>query len=153
MFCSQRERGLLVVRRQKWYLAQRLRLPPHHVLLRELPPALLLPGRLQDDHRAGAEALHALPVQVGVSAAAAGFSFNDFVTNLLELVRVCISNSRLKLLNWIAFNCSRQTFSSLVYDFFFFVSWIKKVACKGGYRKCLEIFNTNFNLKKEILFL
>lgn len=84
MFCSERERGLLVVRGQKWHLAQRLRLPPHHVLLRELPPALLLPGRLQDDHGAGAEALHALPVQVGASATAAGFSFNDFITNLLD---------------------------------------------------------------------
>lgn len=73
-----------MVRGQKWHLAQRLRLPPHHVLLRELPPALLLPGRLQDDHRAGAEALHALPVQVGASATAAGFSFNDFITNLLD---------------------------------------------------------------------
>lgn len=69
-----------MVRGQKWHLAQRLRLPPHHVLLRELPPALLLPGRLQDDHRAGAEALHALPVQVGAS----GFSFNDFITSFLD---------------------------------------------------------------------
>lgn len=53
-----------MVRGQKRHLAQRLRLPPHHVLLWELPPALLLPGRLQDDHGEGAEALHALPVQV-----------------------------------------------------------------------------------------
>lgn len=71
MSSSQRERGLLVVRGQKWHLAQRLRLPPHHVLLRELPPALLLPGRLQNDHGARAEAMHALPVQVGAAAAAA----------------------------------------------------------------------------------
>lgn len=57
-----------MVRGQKRHLVQRLRLPSYHVLLWELPQALLLPGRLQDDHRAGAETLHALPVQVGAPA-------------------------------------------------------------------------------------
>lgn len=80
LFCSGCKWGLPLVRGQEWDLAQWLRLPSHHVLLRELPQALLLPGRLQDDHREGAEALHALPVQVRTSTVCVEISERCFIS-------------------------------------------------------------------------
>lgn len=116
MSSSQRERGLLVVRGQKRHLAQRLRLPPHHVLLRELPSALLLPGRLQNDHRARAEEMHALPVQVGASATAARCVIQrrrDWFTPRRDFVRVCVSKSGLELQMCRALSRSRPNLKLL----------------------------------------